>query len=231
MKKQHLLLSLGLVSAITLAACGDTDNNEDQSTDTEGSTTETNTEATNEENDSAEEENATDDDTEAETNDDDWETAVGETIENDGGSFTLVAREDTIDTVETGPMTLDIPQLNIQDVELSGDLLEFIEFEPTGIIQIDMEVSNTSDDDINFYPDQATITTNTGEQLEADLWFSDHIGGEYLGAVNKSGSVYYLLENSNPEDIDTIRITMSAPTTTADWENAGEAVDFEVTID
>jgi len=228
LKKQHLLLSLGLVSAITLAACGDTDNTEDPANDTEGSTTETNTEATDDENDNTEEENTTDEDTEA--NDGDWETAVGETIENDGGSFTLVAREDNIDTVETGPMTLDIPQLNVQDVNLSGDLLDFIEFEPTGIIQIDMEVSNTSDDDINFYPDQATITTNTGEQLEADLWFSDHIGGEYLGAVNKSGSVYYLLENSNPEDIDTIRITMSAPHTLEDWEDVGEAVDFEVSI-
>ncbi|WP_054712879.1 hypothetical protein [Bacillus sp. JCM 19041] len=122
MRKNHLLLSLGLVSVITLAACGSSD---DASTETAEAETpaseETSNDNTNEE--EASEENDSD------TSDNKWETQVGETIENEGGSFTLVARQDNIETVETGPMTLDIPQLNIQDVDLSDDLLEFVGFE------------------------------------------------------------------------------------------------------
>lgn len=225
MKKNHLLLSLGLVSVITLAACGegaDTDASASESNDPQTEETASNENNTNEDEEVEDEE-------EKET-DSNWETQVGESVETEGGLFTLIARQDQIETVETGPMTLDIPQLNVQDVKLSDDLIEFVGFEPTGIIQIDMEVSNTSDDDINFYASQATITTNTGEQLESDMWFSDHIDGEFLGQVNKSGSIYYLLTDSDPEEVESIRIMISAPSTLEDWEDTGEEVDFEVNV-
>ncbi|WP_078394349.1 hypothetical protein [Shouchella patagoniensis] len=219
MKKNHLLLSLGLVSVITLTACG-------EGADTDASVNESNDPQTEE---TASNENNTNEEQEEET-DSDWETQVGESVETEGGLFTLIARQDQIETVETGPMTLDIPQLNVQDVKLSEDLIEFVGFEPTGIIQIDMEVSNTSDDDINFYASQATITTNTGEQLESDMWFSDHIDGEFLGQVNKSGSIYYFLTDSDLEEVESIRIMISAPNTIEDWEDVGEEVDFEVNV-
>ncbi|WP_054712876.1 hypothetical protein [Bacillus sp. JCM 19041] len=62
------------------------------------------------------------------------------------------------------------------------------------------------------------------------MWFSDHIDGEFLGAVNKSGSIFYLLENSDPKDVETIRIMISAPSTMEDWEDVGEEVDFELSV-
>ncbi|MBM7839044.1 hypothetical protein JOC54_002314 [Alkalihalobacillus xiaoxiensis] len=229
--KKNLLLSLGLVSVITLAACGESDDNDNNSnSETPAAAEESNDEAENTDDQETDNEDDANSDADEAASDGDWETAVGETIENEGGTFTLVARVDDIDTIESGPMTLDIPQLNVQEVSLSGEILEFLDFEPTGIIQIDMEASNTSEDDINFYPSQATITTNTGEQLESHILLSDHIDGEFLGAVNKSGSIYYLLENSDPNEIETVRILINAPHTLEDWEDVGEKIDMQVTI-
>ncbi|WMM31804.1 hypothetical protein Q7C08_15815, partial [Shouchella clausii] len=86
---------------------------------------------------------------------------------------------------------------------------------------------NSSDDTINFYIGQATITTNTGEQLEPDLLTSDHIGGEFIGAVNKSGSVRYMLESSDPNEIEWVRVLVDAPHD-ANFESVGDDIDVQI---
>ncbi|WP_054704810.1 hypothetical protein [Bacillus sp. JCM 19041] len=196
MKKNHLLLSLGLVSVITLSACGDGD-------DTEASA-EQSSEPKTEENESEEASNEPEEDEEeapAEEADNDWEMQVGDT--NEDGVVRLLARNDTTETIETGSMSLDLPQVTVSEfVDWPEELNDFYDFEPTGLISIDMEVSNSSEDTINFYMDQATITTNTGEQLEPDFLGSDHIGGEFIGAVNKQGTIAYMLKDTDPNDVE-----------------------------
>ena len=99
-------------------------------------------------------------------------------------------------------MILSISQVNTTYGELAGDLAAFMDTDAIHYIQIDMEVQNTSEETIAFYASQATITTNTGEQLESDMWLSDHLDGTYIGEVRKSGSQFLILENSNDEEIE-----------------------------
>ncbi|MFK3938957.1 hypothetical protein ACI2JA_15765 [Alkalihalobacillus sp. NPDC078783] len=214
MKK--ILLSLGLISVLALAACGDSD----EPTTSEPAETEDIT-ADAETDEAAEESNIIEADS-----DNDWETQVGET--NEDGTIKLLARsEDPVD-IETGPMTLSFPQVTVSEVvEWPEELAEYYDFEATGIIQIDMEISNTEDEDINFYMDQATITTNTGEQLEPDLLASDHIGGEFLGAVNKSGSIRYMLQNSDPNEVEWVRILIDAPSD-ENYNSIGSSIDIQI---
>ena len=40
---------------------------------------------------------------------------------------------------------------------------------------------------MSFYLGQATIITNTKEQLESDMLLSEHIEGDYLGQVAHEG--------------------------------------------
>lgn len=125
-------------------------------------------------------------------------------------------------------MILTFPQVTVSEiVEWPEEIAEYYDFEPTGIIQIDMEVSNTEDEDINFYMDQAIITTSTGEQLEPDLLASDHIGGEFLGAVNKNGSIRYMLKNSDPNEVEWIRVLINAPSD-ENYDSVGEDVDIDI---
>lgn len=158
---------------------------------------------------------------------DGWETQVGETVENEGGIFILRSRQDDIDTVETGPVVMEIPQVNASSGELSPDLAEMMETEDLEYIQMDVEVENTSDEDITFYVNQVTVSTNTGEQLEADFWMSDYIDSEMMAGTSHSGSFFFILENSNAEDIESIRAVWSAPIN-EDWDELGEEVDIDI---
>ncbi|MCM2674565.1 hypothetical protein [Alkalicoccobacillus plakortidis] len=221
MNKKYLLLSLGLVSVMALAACGTEDNAPETSnaeeTSQESKETVDTTQANVTEDDDADDEVSVDND---------WEHQIGDT--NDDGTIKLLMRNDTTDVLETGTMSLNLPQVTVSEImEWSADLAEYYDFEPTGVIQIDMEVSNSSDDTINYYMDQATITTNTGEQLEPDLLSSDHIGGEFIGAVNKSGSVRYLLKDSNPNDVEWVRIIIDGPYD-ENLDAVGEDIDVQI---
>ena len=177
--------------------------------------------------DDEEESGANDTDTEDEVEAGEFETAVGETVSNEGGDFTLINRASDIPTQEDGPIILNISQVNTAYAELKGELVDYLERENMHYIQIDMEVENTSSETIDFYASQATITTNTGEQLESDFWLSDHIEGTYIGEVRKTGSQFFILENSEAEDIEWIRIIISSPMD-EDWEYLGEGIDFRV---
>jgi uncharacterized lipoprotein len=157
----------------------------------------------------------------------DGKLEVGETREDSNGSFTLVARNGNESTFETGPMILTISQVNAISAQVKGDLADFMETDALEYIQIDMQVENTSEDTITFYASQATITTNTGEQLESDMWLSDHIDGDFIGAVKKNGSQFFVLQNSKAEDIEWVRVIISAPND-ENWDNVGEKLDFKI---
>lgn len=240
-----------------VAACGNGENNEsaeaentsnneanEQTEDSEDNAAlneETNEPATNEENSEEDTEepateneeatnnNAEEEEAAEEIAEDGWDTEVGDTIENEGGTFTLHARQDDIETVETGPVVMEIEQVNAASGELAPDLVEMMETENLEYVQIDLQVENTGDEDITFYASQATIATSTGEQLEPDMWLSDHIDGEMMSGTSHSGSFFFVLENSNAEDVESVRITWSAPSN-EDWEDIGEEVDIEVEL-
>jgi len=61
------------------------------------------------------------------------------------------------------------------------------------------------------------------------MLLSDHIDGEYIGLVKKSGTSFYILENSKAEDVESVRLIYSAPTN-SDYEDIGKEIDIEVEL-
>ncbi|MEC2073595.1 hypothetical protein [Alkalihalophilus marmarensis] len=223
MKKISLLTSV-ILAVSFLTACGNSEEaSSTEETEVEQTTSEAAEQPAAESNDESEKES----DQSADNENGEWETNAGDTIENEAGTFTLHARNDQVDIQESGPMTLSISQANTASGELKGEMADFLEKDQIEYIQIDMEVENSSEETISFYADQATITTSTGEQLEADIWMSDHIDGDYYGQVKKSGSVFFVLDNSNAEEIEWIRVLIDAPFN-EDWEDVGEKLDFKI---
>ncbi len=90
------------------------------------------------------------------------------------------------------------------------------------IVGIEMEVENTVDDEVDFFPNQGTIVTNLKEQVDAALFFSDDIGGQFLGKVKKSGQTYFICKNSVPDEITSVRYHANGPlnVTTTDISDA-----------
>ncbi|UJW56632.1 hypothetical protein HXZ66_04030 [Bacillus sp. A116_S68] len=216
MKK--MLVGVSLSTFLIVAACGDGNEGADGDNNV-------NNEVENEQNnvnDGNEAENTADEIAEGA-----WETEVGETVETEAGTFTLHARADDIETIETGPIVMEIEQLNAQSGELSDEMAEILDTEELHMIQLDLTVENTADEDIMFYSGQATISTSTGEQLESDMWLSDYIDGEMMAGTKANGTFFFVLENSDAADVESVRLTWNAPLD-EDWENVGEDVDIEV---
>src|SRR5699024_5124170 len=125
---------------------------------------------------------------------------------------------------------LTVEKANGVSMGVSDEYHDFFETDQLEYIQVNLQVENTSDDNITFYASQAIMTTSTGEQLEPDMLMSDHIDGEYFGEVNKSATSIYILENSVAEDVDSIRLIFSAATD-ENFEDVGEEIDIEVELD
>lgn len=221
--KKILLVLLALILT-TLVACGDSTEN------TEGGSESTDEVKTNSE---SKEGSAAENDDESETmtseDNDSKEASVGDVVTSEAGEAALVSRTDDVGTFESGPIKLTIEKANGVSMAVSDDYIEFFETEQLEYIQLDLHVENTSEDNITFYASQAIMTTSTGEQLESDFLMSDHIDGEYYGKVNKSGTSFFMLENSKAEDVESIRVIFSAAHD-ENFEDVGEEIDIEIEL-
>lgn len=94
------------------------------------------------------------------------------------------------------------------------------------LIAFEVESENTSDATINFHPNQAKLTTNTGEQIDASLVLSEDVGGEFIGKVKKTGNVIFLA-NSAPEKITDIKFIADAPND-ENFESLGERYTVDI---
>ena len=216
MKKITLFLALILL----LAACGGEKSESNNETNNENLNTEEQAETTEV---SGEEEKNTEHDETAGGN------KVGDVISNEAGDSTLVSLANDVGTFESGPIKLTIDKANGVSMEVSNSYVDLFETNQLEYIQVDMTVENTSEDHITFYASQAVMTTSTGEQLDPDFILSDHIDGEYLGPITKSGSSFYILENSKAEDVESIKLFYSAPSN-EDWEDVGEEIVVEIPL-
>lgn len=82
--------------------------------------------------------------------------------------------------------------------------------EEVTIVAMNMIVENTVDETMSFHPNQATLVTNTGEQVSSDLWFSDDVGGEFLGKVKKEGNVLFFVK-AKPEELADLKVVIDGP--------------------
>lgn len=234
MKKALSILLFVLISVV-LAACGgsnDTESNgsgndekkaEESSNEQKESSEESSSDSSGDSSSSDEGETMT-----AEENEN-KEAEVGDTVSSEAGEQTLVSRTDDVGEFESGPITLTIDKVNGVSGKLEGETAEYMEMEEVEYIQVDMKVSNSSKENVSFYASQATLTTDTGEQLEPNMMMSEHIDGEFLGQVNKEGTSIYILENSKAEDVNSVTLHFSGATN-ENIEPLGEDLEIDVEL-
>lgn len=78
--------------------------------------------------------------------------------------------------------------------------------EEQSAVGVQMKLNNTTKDKFTTYPDQAELVTSTGEQLDAEMFLSDKLGGEYDEGVKKHGGVYWYLKDGKAKDIKWIKL-------------------------
>jgi len=91
-----------------------------------------------------------------------------------------------------------------------------------------MSIKNTSNDVVYFSPNQSTITTNTGETINADMLISSLIGIPLEAGKELDGNIIFILE-SDPEEIDEIELTMPGAEDESN-EKIGEPINLHIEL-
>lgn len=246
MKKEFLRICIVIIGLTLLTACGSEGTNNETSKDNDNNPKEEKTVA--EDNKSSNERQA--EQTEKQEKEDEIEKTdarnvaeeSGEWEEADFGKIKLVGvgynnelgldeTDSSIKPVEMGPMKLLIESLAVVEVEPEEEAKDMF-FEGRdkvrGVI-IDMKAENTSDKDVEFHPNQAILVTDTGEQVESDMFLMGDVGGDFLGKVKKEDQTWWMLDDPD-SDIKSIKMIISPPSTMEDWEDLSEEkrIEFEV---
>lgn len=210
MKKFYLSL-LFLILSVSLAACGDTENKDTNDTK----------EPTTTDKDSEHKEG------EASVNEDE-EMGTEDVEDTELGKLSIAYKNKELnETTESGPMKLSVTAIQLANLEVAEDYKEmFDNKDKVTVITVEMKAENTTDETISFYPDQATLTTDTGDQQDADMLLSDSVGGDFFGKVNKEGNVIFIVK-SPAEEIGEINLIISG-SHDEEFENQGE--DVKLTI-
>ncbi|MEC0935464.1 hypothetical protein [Bacillus atrophaeus] len=145
---------------------------------------------------------------------------VGDTYEIDGGTAKVLAINKKETTAMAGPMEVTIKKVR---AAIANDQVPFIELE--------IETKNTSDDVIQFYP-EGKLATSTGVQIDRPSSDeSDDLLGTYVGEVNSSGSVFYILDNKEDlENLDWIRLLIVGPRNDKTAALVAEDLDLKIEL-
>ena len=213
--RRKTLLTIVMAAMLSLAACGTETNTTEEAATNSQETAKTTEEKTTEEK-STEEESA-------------------EVVEENGmRKEPVVTKKGLNKTGETGPLKYTIEDIQISKLTATTDeaatLLGIEKDKEVAIVVINASAENTSDDTVNFFLGQATLTSNTKEQVESDMFLSEYIDGEFIGNVIHSGNLVYILKNSSAEDITQVSLHIDAPSN-SNYETIGEEVSIDLTIE
>ncbi|XQA17992.1 hypothetical protein ACN6MS_01365 [Bacillus licheniformis] len=115
-------------------------------------------------------------------------------LEN-GKEMTLVGVSNKEASASSGPIKVKIKKVR---ASITSDKQSYIE--------VQLETENTSDKTVEFFANQAVLTTNTGEQIDrASREYSDKVGGTFNGSVKKEGSLFFFPKDK-VENIDWVKL-------------------------
>lgn len=154
----------------------------------------------------------------------------GTVEESDIGKIEIIKqKKDINDIYESGPMKFTIEALQIAKFTPNEDSKEMFDGkDELTVITMQAQAENMSDDTISFYPDQSTIVTNTKEQKTAEVFFSDEVGGDFIGKVIKKGEIFFFLD-SNPDEINNLKFVIDAAHN-QNLDSVGESIEFNYDI-
>lgn len=160
------------------------------------------------------------------------QTSAGEAVEENGlRKEPVYTNKELGISGTTGSISYSVSAIQVSKLTATTDeMAEMLEIEKdkeVTLVVIDVSAENTSEDTINFYIDQATLTSNTKEQVDPDMMLSDYIDAEFLGNVIHSGTLMYILPNSNASDVETVTLHIDAPHN-ENFDSTGDPVEIEI---
>ncbi|RRK10245.1 DUF805 domain-containing protein [Lactiplantibacillus garii] len=98
-----------------------------------------------------------------------------------------------------------------------------------GIVKVHMSIK--AGHDISTFPDQGTLNTSNGQQVEADLSSSDSLGGDLNTGATKDGNIYFFLPKLDKvSDLTSLRLKWDAHYDTNNYEDDNSHKTFDATL-
>lgn len=104
--------------------------------------------------------------------------AVGETVENNTGIFTIEKQAADINPVEVGPIHIQFENISLVSGDVTEEATAGIAGDQVKFIQMDATLQNTSDDPMQFFFASTTLQLN-GNHLVAHDMFSGEANGNF----------------------------------------------------
>ncbi|MCZ8538225.1 membrane lipoprotein lipid attachment site-containing protein [Paenisporosarcina quisquiliarum] len=136
---------------------------------------------------------------------------VGETVTDDKGELTLKSYKRINKAVNIGGIEMVLKEVKLMHFVPDYSMIDFFHSytheEEFDFLKVEIEVKNTSDEDMKFTP-VAFVKTSNGElkTWEDDI-FLEELNGEIQSNNVKKGNMGFILENTN--DIKSIEILTS----------------------
>lgn len=152
----------------------------------------------------------------------------GDSLENEAGKATLVKIHRPNATVESGPMKLTIKTVALTEWEPTLEMAKLVGKEGRfTLASVAVEVENTSQETIAFYPDQATLVAKK-EQSQANLILTEPVGGDFIGQVIKKGKIAFVLDTP-AQEIELVKMVINAPHNQK-FEKVGDQLTLEYPV-
>jgi len=98
-------------------------------------------------------------------------------------------------------------------------------------VGVKFKIENTTDGKFTTYPDQATLVTSTGEQVDADMAISDSLGGEIDKGVIKEGDVVFYLDRGEADKITWVKLKWDVrPGAEDSFDSTGKTNEVELKL-
>ncbi len=206
-KKLSFLLAIGLV---VLTACGsDNTSSSDQDETESEETTSANTDTSNETKESNDEADSV------------FDAEAGERVVDGGyGEFNFSDVINVNEHFTSGPI-----EGNFESVKAGTFSFDDENKETINIVTTVIKTENTSDDEASFHSFSATLTTDTGNQIDAEMMLN---GGEssHIGQVRQEQFVSYNLGDESIDDIGELNFHFKSTSI----DNRSVDDDFTITV-
>ncbi|MYL34310.1 hypothetical protein GLW08_10560 [Pontibacillus yanchengensis] len=100
-------------------------------------------------------------------------------------------------------------KFTISDVAVTDNYQNTNEDGETSAVSIKIKIENTSENEVyNTYPDQMTLVTSTGEQINNPVYTNNtnRLGGKIHEGVVKNGMVTWALQKGNVDEIVWVKL-------------------------
>ncbi len=131
-----------------------------------------------------------------------------------------------------GSFVFELYSMQVSEVCATGSsaaMLSLSDGQKATLVTFKMRVENTSDEDLSWYPYMSTIITSGKEQVSADWFLSDSVGGDFYGRVVKDGQIFFVCKNTDAEQLTHIQWRIEAPHN-KDFDRVGDDIIIELDL-